>query len=122
MIMTNKEKFLALVSEDAETGKRIRYREENSLWLRESKSIALKVLLALKERNMTQKDLAGLMRVSPQYVSKLVKGEENLTIDTITRLQEILGIGILSSSVQRYKENGFSVDFVDQEVLEKSYN
>jgi len=49
------------------------------------------------------------MRVSPQYVSKLVKGEENLTIDTITKLQEILGICILASSTQRYKENGFSV-------------
>jgi predicted XRE-type DNA-binding protein len=103
--MTNKEKFLTLVSEDAETEKRIRYREENSLWLRESKSIALKVLLALKEKNMTQKDLAELMRVSPQYVSKLVKGEENLTIDTITKLQESLGIGILVSSAQRQKEN-----------------
>ena len=99
--MTNKEKFLKLVSEDAETEERIRYREENSLWLRESKSIALKVLLALKEKRMTQKDLAGLMSVSPQYVSKLVKGQENLTIDTITKLQNVLGIGILTSSDQR---------------------
>jgi predicted XRE-type DNA-binding protein len=110
--MTNKEKFLALVSEDAETGNRIKYREENSLWLRESKSIALKVLLALKERSMTQKDLAGLMSVSPQYVSKLVKGEENLTIDTITKLQEILGIGILVSSAQRYKNEFFPINIV----------
>jgi len=113
--MTNKEKFLALVSEDVETEKRIRYREENSLWLRESKSIALKVLLALKEKNMTQKDLAELMRVSPQYVSKLVKGKENLTIDTISKLQKILGIGILASSVQRQKGGDFySVNFVGQ--------
>ena len=113
--MTNKEKFLALVSEDVETEKRIRYREENSLWLRESKSIALRVLLALKEKNMTQKDLAGLMSVSPQYVSKLVKGKENLTIDTITKLQKFLGIGILASSSQRQKESDFnSASFVGQ--------
>ena len=105
--MANKEKFLKLVSEDVETEKRIRYREENRLWLRESKGIALKVLLALKERNMTQKDLAGLMRVSPQYVSKLVKGQENLTIDTITKLQDILGIDILASSAQHQKVRDF---------------
>ena len=101
MTMTNKEKFLKMVSENAETEKRIKYREENSLWLRESKGIALKVLMALKDRNMTQKDLAELMGVSPQYISKLVKGKENMTIDTITKLQGILGIGILVSSVHR---------------------
>ena len=105
--MANKEKFLKLVTEDPETQRRIRYREENSLWLRESKGIALKVLMALKDRDMSQKDLAELMGVSPQYVSKLVKGQENLTIETITKLQDVLGIGILATSAQRQrvKEN-----------------
>ena len=107
MTMNNKEKFLQLVSDDAEIGKRIRFREENSLWLRESKSIALKVLLTLKEKNLTQKDLAGLMSVSPQYISKLVKGKENLTIDTITKLQDILEIGILVSYDGQQKEKEY---------------
>jgi len=105
MTMTNKERFLKLVSDDIETVKRVNYREDNSLWLRESKSIALKVLLALKEKNLTQKDLAELMGISPQYISKLVKGNENLTIETITKLQVILGINILASYPQRHFEN-----------------
>ena len=107
--MTNKEKFLKLVTEDPETQRRIRYRVENSLWLRESKGIALKVLMALKDRDMVPKNLAELIGVSPQYVSKLVKGQANLTIETITKLQEVFGIGILAMLVQK-RENQNKVE------------
>ena len=109
----NKEKFLKLVSEEKETQKRINYREENNLWLRESKSIALKVLMTLKEKKISQKEFANWLGVTPQYVSKLVKGKENLTIDTITKLQEILGIAILASYTQREKDY-LSISFTDE--------
>ena len=100
--MTNKEKFLSLVSpENKETKDAIRFRDENKSWLRESKRIAIKVLKALKEQSMSQKDLAEQMGVSPQYVSKLVKGKENFTIETLVKLQNILDIPLLAGYAEQ---------------------
>lgn len=96
--MTNKEKFLSLVSPaNKETLESVRFREENKAWLRESKRIAFKVLKALKEQGLSQKDLAQQMGVSPQYVNKLVKGKENFTLETQVKLQDILDIPLLAS-------------------------
>ncbi len=108
--MTRKEKFLTLVSPaNDETLQAIQFRRENSLWLRESGRIAVKVLLALKKQGLSQKDLSNQMSVSPQYINKLVKGRENLTLETIVKLQDILQIEILVSSVK--KEGNLSVAY-----------
>jgi transcriptional regulator with XRE-family HTH domain len=108
--MTNKERFLSLVSPvDSEMVREILFRKENKSWLRESMRIAVKVLLALKEQDMTQKELAEKMNVSPQYISKLVKGKENLTLETLTKLQNILGIDILGSTVEYKSEKNMSI-------------
>ena len=97
--MTNKEKFLSLVSpENKETKEAISYRNENREWLSESKRRAIKVLKALKEQNMSQKALAEQMGVSPQYVNKLVKGKENFTLETLVKLQNYLDISLLADS------------------------
>lgn len=102
--MTNKQKFLSIVSpKNAETIENIRFREENRTWLRESQSIAIKVLSALKSQGLTQKDLAERMHVSPQYINKLVKGKENLTIETISKLQSTLNISLLASHQEKTK-------------------
>jgi len=44
---------------------------------------------------MTQKKLAKLMGVSPQYINKVVKGKENLTLETITKIEQVLGITLI---------------------------
>jgi antitoxin component HigA of HigAB toxin-antitoxin module len=74
---------------------KVKYRRENRHWLRKSAVIALKVLKALKEQNLTQKDLAEKMQVSPQQISKIVKGQENLTLETIANLEIALEIKII---------------------------
>jgi len=95
--MTNKEKFLSLVSPvNNETVEAIRFRDENKAWLRESKRVAMKVLKALKSQGLSQKYLAEQMGVSPQYVNKLVKGKENFTLETLVKLQSTLGIPLLA--------------------------
>lgn len=95
---SNKEKFLLLVS-DEESGvmKDIEYRIKNRHWLNESFMIATKVLIKLEELNWTQKDLAAAMEVTPQQVNKIVRGKQNLTLDTIVKLQTILHIPLLAS-------------------------
>ncbi|MBP6447449.1 MAG: helix-turn-helix transcriptional regulator [Saprospiraceae bacterium] len=96
--MTNKEKFLALVSEeDDRTMVQNTWRIKNRSMLRESQKIALKVLTKLDELGWSQRDLAEKMEVSPQQISKIVSGKENLTIDTQIKLQNILDIPILAS-------------------------
>lgn len=103
--MTNKEKFLALVSEDdSGTLERNRERIRNRAMLRESQQIALKVLFKLDDLGWTQKDLAERMEVSPQQISKIVSGKENLTIETQIKLQNILDIPVLASYYEKKAE------------------
>lgn len=103
--MTNKEKFLALVSEeDPGTLERNRERIKNRAILRESQQIALKVLLKLDDLGWSQKDLAEKMGVSPQQISKIVSGKENLTIETQIKLQNILDIPVLASYYEKKTE------------------
>ena len=96
------EKFLKLVSEDdTKTLLENQQRIKNRAMLRESQQIALKVLMKLDKLGWTQKDLAAKMEVSPQQITKIVSGKENLTIETQIKLQTILDIPILAS----YYEN-----------------
>lgn len=100
--MTNKEKFLALVSkEETNTLARNKERIKNRAMLRESQQIAIKVLIKLDELGWSQKDLAQALEVKPQQITKIVSGKENLTIETQIKLQNVLDIPILAS----YYEN-----------------
>ncbi len=100
--MTNKEKFLALVSaENDDTLEKNSERVKNRAMLRESQLIAMKVLMKLDELGWSQKELAKRMDVSPQQITKIVSGKENLTIETQIKLQTILDIPVLAS----YYEN-----------------
>jgi len=72
------------------------WENKNQDWLDFSFKIALKVLLILCEKNISQKKLAGLMKVSPQQVNKIIKGHENLTIETIFKLEKAMGVKLIS--------------------------
>jgi transcriptional regulator with XRE-family HTH domain len=110
--MTNKEKFLKLVSEeDTNTIIEVKQRIKNRLMLRESQNIAIKVLMKLEELGWSQKDLAREMEVTPQQISKVVSGKENLTIETQIKLQNILNIPVLAS----YYEN--KMNAMDEWIL-----
>lgn len=64
-------------------------------WLKYSRKIAIKVAMAMKYQNISRQELAERMGCSPQYVSRLLKGEENLSLETICKLEEALNIAIL---------------------------
>ena len=105
---TNKDKFNTLVSkEETNTLANNRERIKNRARLRESQDIALKVLTKLDELNWSQKRLAEELGVSPQQVSKIVKGRENLTLETQLKLQQVLDIPILASYYEREPETFF---------------
>lgn len=68
---------------------------EKSDWLDKSAAIATRVLRTLRAKSITKKELAEKMEVSPQYVSKIVKGQENLTLETISKLEKALSIKLV---------------------------
>lgn len=72
------------------------WRMANKSWLRYSQQIAMMMLDKMDELNMTQKKLAELMGCSQQYVSKILKGQENLSLETLSKIECCLNIQILS--------------------------
>lgn len=79
-------------------------RNENKEWLKHSQMIALKVLRSLKAKKMTQKDLAFKMNMKPQQVNKIVKGKENITLETISKLEKALEINLILGAVSDEKK------------------
>lgn len=70
---------------------RARLRRQNRDWIRMSQDIALCLHYYLRNSGMTQKELADKMGVSAVYVGKLLKGSENLTLETICKIQGVIG-------------------------------
>ena len=66
----------------------------NDIWLKHSQHIALIKLDKMDELKMTQKQLAERMSCSHQYVSKVLKGQENLSLETLAKIERALGISI----------------------------
>lgn len=103
--MTNKEKFLALVSDDqSKTVERAKARVDCRKFSRLSNLIAFKILERLDELGWKQIHFAEKMNVSPQQVNKWVKGKENFTIETLVNMGEILGIELIQVNDDKVKE------------------
>ncbi len=64
-------------------------------WLQYSRRIAIKIAIEMKRQNLSRQDVAGRMGCSPQYVSRLLKGDENLSLETICKLENALNVPIL---------------------------
>ena len=69
--------------------------EENEAWLDKSAKIAFAILSLLREKQMTKQELAERMGVRAQYVSRIVKGTENLTLETISKIEMALGASLM---------------------------
>ena len=94
--MTNKEKLKALSTKSNENWLEIANElERDEAWLDKSAKIAFSVLDLLKKKNMTKQELADKMGVKAQYVSRIVKGTENLTLETISKLEIALDAQII---------------------------
>ena len=73
-------------------------RRMNRKWLTYSQDIALALHYYMRTNSMTQRELAEQMGVSPVYIGKLLKGGENLTLETICKIQEVVGEQLISIS------------------------
>lgn len=72
------------------------WRMANKSWLRYSQQIAMMMLDRMEELHMSQKQLSELMGCSQQYVSKVLKGQENLSLETLAKIERCLGLHIIA--------------------------
>lgn len=72
------------------------YYDVNKDWLNKSALIAIKILSTLRSQSITQKALAESIGVTPQYINKVVKGYENLSLETICKIERSLGISLIA--------------------------
>jgi ribosome-binding protein aMBF1 (putative translation factor) len=78
------------------------YRAANKDWLRYSQHIAIMMLDKMEELGLTQKSLAERMGCTQQYVSKILKGRENLSIETLCKIEAALQLSLLPQMAEDY--------------------
>ena len=78
------------------------WRRDNWSWLQHSQKITVKVLMRMKQMGLTQKSLAERMGCTQQYVSKILKGNENMSLDTLSKLETALGINLINDAPMTY--------------------
>jgi len=71
---------------------KVAYRKENKGWLKKSTRVAFRVLDALDDKGWRQSDLARELGVTRQQVSKLVKGQSDFKLSTVSQLEKVLNI------------------------------
>ena len=111
--MTTLEK-LKQISEPAPSNwrERAQWRKDNRDWLRKSGRIAVAVLAAIDaDPDMSQTLLAEKMGVTKQYISKIVKGQENLSLQTICKLESALGITLVEVQAPQAPQMATPVEY-----------
>lgn len=68
------------------------WRKENTGWLRWSRQLAITLIGYMQDNGLKRADLAARLGVSPQYVSKLLSGTENLSFKSVANIEDKLGI------------------------------
>lgn len=66
--------------------------------------VAVKIADALKQKGMTQRELARLMGKKPSEISRMLTGTMNLTHDTMFDLQQALGIELINVASSGIRE------------------
>lgn len=82
---------------------RAEWRRANRSWIRHSQEIAVQMLDQMTKMHLTQTALAERMGCTQQYVSKVLKGQENLSLETITKIEEALDLTLLVRPVRSYE-------------------
>jgi transcriptional regulator with XRE-family HTH domain len=108
----NKEKFSGIISNNPPSNwaKSHQGRKTERSWKKNSTIIALNVLTLLQQKGWSQLRLAQEMGVSATQVSKIVKGQVNFTLESISRLELAIG------------QKMINIDIIDPEREQRNYN
>lgn len=87
------------------------YRQD-SKWREYSLQIARRILAVIDENEgLNQSKLAEILNVTPQQISKIVKGKENLTLDTIYKLSKALDFELIIFPDYKYSKPLMGIPF-----------
>lgn len=75
--------------------------EKIDVWMSYSQMIATIMSTRMEQLGMTQKALAVKMNCSQQYISKVLKGRENLSLETLCKIENALNVRILNSKINK---------------------
>ena len=76
-----------------------KWRQENEVWLRWSRGIALSIVDYMQENGLTRSDIANKLGVSPQYVSRILSGSTNFSFKSIAEIERKLGISFIEAAI-----------------------
>lgn len=99
------------------------FRILNRKWLRYSSNIARRVLAVLKDnKELNQTLLSDKIGVTPQYISKVLKGQENLSLETIAKLSMALDTELISFPEYKYSNTSLQKTYtIRMSADEKTY-
>lgn len=93
----NAEKMRSIARPSTEKENALRQnRIENAEWLNTSAKIALNIRTILRCMGISQVELAARMGVTPAQVTKILSGKENLGLKTIDKIENALGVSLIS--------------------------
>ena len=70
-------------------------------WICHSQAIAAIMSNQMEELGMTQRALAEKMNCNQQYVFKVLRGRENLSLETLCKIENALDIKILQARINK---------------------
>jgi transcriptional regulator with XRE-family HTH domain len=77
--------------------------EEVRIFVRQYTDIVLRINQILQAKGYTQKDLADRMKKKPSEINKWLKGNHNLTLKTLAKLEAELGEPIIHISNEQLR-------------------
>ena len=72
-------------------------KQDKKDWTEYSQLIAAAMSKRMAELGLTQQMLAEKMNCTQQYISKVLKGKKNMSLETICKIENALGIEIIRS-------------------------
>lgn len=76
-----------------------KWRQENEVWLKWSRGIALSIVDYMQKNKLSRSDIATKLGVSPQYVSRILSGTTNFSFKSIAEIEGRLGISCMEAAL-----------------------
>lgn len=77
-------------------------------------SFARSIESVLNHKKMSQKDLADLLSVSEAYISKIMKGDKNVTLFTIVKIAKALKCNVQDITLC---DDNFIYSYIDEAII-----
>jgi len=66
-----------------------------------SQKIVIRILRELRARNLSKRDFAIILGITPQTVNKWMKGDVNFTLETIEKIEDALDVDLIEVLIER---------------------